>query len=150
VSGGSWQAVDAAVEIVRDVIKEHMRICRCTYSAQQQQPPLPQVSWQPPLPQVSWQPPLPQVSWQPPQQPPQLPLPPTTAIHMKLPVWIQNDCSSQRDLFCETCFPFDHYCSLLRVLVLEFLFYENISFLLPFLQPTLLGLNLDWYLNKTL
>ncbi len=39
VSGGSWQAVDAAVEIVRDVIKEHMRICRCTYSPQQWQNP---------------------------------------------------------------------------------------------------------------
>ena len=75
VSGASWQAVDEAVEIVRDAIEEHMRICRCTYSPQQQTP-------QP--------------------QPPLLPLPPTTAVNMKLPVWIQSDCSSQRDLFCKT------------------------------------------------
>ncbi len=38
VSGASWQAVDEAVEIVRDAIEEHMRICRCTYSPQQQTP----------------------------------------------------------------------------------------------------------------
>ncbi|KAL3792015.1 hypothetical protein ACHAW5_009290 [Stephanodiscus triporus] len=31
VSGTSWQDVDEAVEIVRDVIKTHMRICTCTY-----------------------------------------------------------------------------------------------------------------------
>jgi hypothetical protein len=34
VSGGSWQVVDEAVEIVRDAIKAHMRTCCCSYSSQ--------------------------------------------------------------------------------------------------------------------
>ena len=73
VSGGSWQNVDEAAEIVRDALKMHMRICSCTYSLQ---PPslLP---------------------------PPPSPLPQARAINMKLPVWIQRDSRSQNDLFCK-------------------------------------------------
>jgi hypothetical protein len=41
VSGGSWQDVDEAVEIVRDAIKTHMRVCSCTYSLQPQLLPPP-------------------------------------------------------------------------------------------------------------
>ena len=74
LSGGSWQNVDEAVEIVRDALKRHMSTCSCTYSLQ---PPslLP---------------------------PPPSPRPQATAFHMRLPVWIQSDSRSQKDLFCKT------------------------------------------------